>query len=416
MSVDILRELYKISIETLFPTSYWLIYRSNPKTRYIFSKNSKEHYYTNREGNVVKYNNIMTTARKQRMNNTNLFLSKFYDFYISLYEPIRSVCAADTVEVPENITYILPGELAATNKFPVGRVIPNLETYKFPDNGLPIPIVSQGMNILIVGAGPVGLYLAGLLKASAPQIEVNIVEKRVSDDRQRTLTRSGKVFLKEFNIDNQQNALNKMNELFAKSCALFQEFFIGVDPTYKIPSLLLLNHIKGISTEYTSSIGSIELLLANFAQKVGVNIYHDNKITDIEYIESNYVNPNTAYVFDTTGGRLIKGANINAQFQTIREEKKNHNEVVNRKTLAGTLGKPFNVKEGTLTPEQAVFQRGSYIYLALGETFIKIDYNEGKSIVFGAVMSVAILLTILRELQPKVAGGKRVNKTRRRRP
>jgi hypothetical protein len=38
------------------------------------------------------------------------------------------------------------------------------------------------------------------------------------------------------------------------------------------------------------AIGYLEFLLANFAQKCGVIIYHDSELGPLEKIEENYVN------------------------------------------------------------------------------------------------------------------------------
>jgi len=408
MSIEILRSLYTLSIETLFPKADAILYRGDPTARSHFPRpdNTASHYL-NTTGDYVKYNTLLYDKVSKRRNNIALFFSRFCDFYSDVYNHIVPVCVSDITYSPKaNITYTLPAQPIQYNESYITK-IPHLEEFTFADNGFNIPIAEGGTNILIVGAGPVGLYLAGILKACAPHIEVNILEKRVSDERKRQFTRIGKLILRYLGVQNTFNAVNKMNDLLAKACPALQSTFIGLDSTGKHPTLRLIHHIEQISSHDKTSINTLELLLGNFAQKMGVNIYHDNKIDNLEYIESNYVNRNTKYIFDTTGGRLIRNNTIHARFEVIRQAKQDYNEIKNRKAQEGTSGKPFNVKEGTLTPEQAIFKEKDYIYIALGETFMKIDYNEGKSIAVGAAMSVALCLVILRELGHKKGSAKR---------
>ena len=67
---------------------------------------------------------------------------------------------------------------------------------------------------------------------------------------------------------------------------------------------------------------------------------------------------------------------------------------------------------GVLQPEEAVYKRKSYIYCALGETFMKTYYNYSNSISNGTSLCLAIALCLAKEFaEPQ--GGKR--KTRRNR-
>jgi hypothetical protein len=380
MSVDVLQVFYDIAAKSLFPSKLVVLKDDN-----------------------VKIN---------RKNNISFFFSNFYSFYTHIYPVIKPICVSEMNNSSRGpVSYTIN----ANTRLNIKEDLIHRRTYSNSDK---VFAQDGGDNILIVGAGPIGLYLAGLLKICAPHIEINIIEKRVSDDKQRALTRIGKLVLRSAYVYNTFYALDKMNELFSKACPILQELLIGIDPESKNASLILLNNIRSeiftltSGTEQTYSINRVELLLANFAQRCGVNIYHDNKINSIEYIESNYVNKNTKYVFDATGGRLIKSREINAQFHNTRTVPRNFDEILNRKREEGIVG-DFIVKEGYLTPEQAVYRRNGYIYAAIGETFIKTDYKESKSIVFGAAMSIGLVLLVLRELLDSKKGGTR--KTRKNR-
>lgn len=369
--VDRLREFYKLAGDTLFP------------------------------GNMAIKNTNIVINRKD---NISLFFSKFYDFYNTMYPVIRPICGT---EIQENSTAPISYRL---NK--------NITRNTYLNSGKTFS-QEAGDNIIIVGAGPIGLYLAGILKACAPHLEVNIIEKRASEDKQRALTRTGKLVLRSAYVYNKYSALDKMNELFSKACPILQELLIGIDPDSKKASLILLNNIRSDifklmpSHEKMYGINQLELLLGNFAQRYGVNIYHDNSIDTLEVIESKYVNKNTKYLIDATGGRLMRNPNINGRFHNTRVVEGKYEEVLNRKAQAGTVG-PYIVKEGYLRPDQAVYERNGYIYATIGETFIKVDYQESKSVCFGAAMSLGLVLIILRELLDTKKGGKRKTRKLRR--
>jgi len=365
---------------------------------------------------------------KSRDDGPSLFLSNFYDFYVSNFGVLKNKCT-DAHVTDGVITYAVPSGFTAkytktgNGKF-YAQSIPNLGTIEFSDSGTSSPESIKGQNVLIIGAGPVGLYLAGILKLAAPHLIVNVVEKRCNDAKKRSLTRISAIDTKKtYFYADKFSVLEKMARLFQTVCPILKESLF-LDEEFS-----LLNHIfKGVNLPYIS-INYLEYLLANFAQKCGVIIYHDNKCGTIEYVETNYTNSETKFVFDATGGRLFKrikdvvinnsgahfaspGGMINSSFPVEFTFSESYDETRQRQAEQGVaVGSEFLVQEGFLTPYEAVFQRNQYIYIAIGDTFMKTYFNESNSIAFGASISLALVFTLLNCFTTKHGGNRR--KTRR---
>lgn len=380
---------------------------------------------------------IHDSTIKSRDDGPSLFLSNFYDFYVSNFGSFRNRCTTKPL-TDGTVTYVVPSHYTAkftktgNGKF-YAQTILNLGQVEFSDNGTDL---HKGPNILIIGAGPIGLYLAGMLKSALPHIAVNVVEKRCNDDKKRTLTRISAIDTKKtyFYYD-KFSVLQKMALLFDSVCPNLKTTLFLDD------EFSLLNHIfKGVNLPYIS-INYLEYLLANFAQKCGVIIYHDNKCTNIDYIETNYTNAKTKFVFDATGGRLLPRAKnvalnssgirfigsdkqlnsgnkqVNSSFPVEFTFSESFNEIRQRQSEQGIqAGSEFLVQEGFLTPYEAVFQRNQYIYCAIGDTFMKTYFNESNSIAFGSCLSLGLVFTLLRFFSVEQHGGNKitVRKTRKR--
>ena len=118
-------------------------------------------------------------------------------------------------------------------------------------------------------------------------------------------------------------------------------------------------------------------------------------------------------VFDATGGRLVRSANINSHFKVTRRntlrKRPEHSFRQNNSAGGAAAGgggaaqanEPFsfNVKEGYLTPDHAVKRLPSgCLYAAIGDTFMRVDYKQGRNFLFGANLCFCLALIILQHL------------------
>lgn len=426
-----LQKVYEIAISSLFdprilPINYSNLTRDQNYINIMTKRITSSARVTGKKLTNENYNMAIkngmelsvrdATKKLSRDKNVSIFLKNFIDFYTSEYRDLRSVCVDEQVII-NSVSYSLPNsdEFKAYNQRTGNRemrafTVPGLKDIPFKNNGIPFN-TSMSKNILIIGAGPVGLYMAGILKCCAPSLEVNVVEPRVSADRIRHLTRTSSILTKHCKLDNTYLTVNKLTDFFHKVCPLLQTLLFTDDTK---PTIHLLNHVFKNVDMNSIAIGYLEFLLANFAQKCGVIIYHDPELGPLEKIEENYTNANTKFVIDSTGGRLIPADP--SRFRVIGTSSiRVANEIRQRLEQEGSPAKNFNIKEGFLTPEEAAFKRKTYIYLAIGDTFMKTDYRQSRAISYGSSISLALALVILRELQDERVGGSRKTKTRRKR-
>jgi len=422
-----LQEVYKIAGDSLFssrilPINYSNVTRNQNYISRMTERITSQALVTRKKLTNENYNSAIkkgmemsvkdAATKLSRDKNISIFLKNFINFYTSEYKEIRSVCVDEEI-LSNSVSYSLPNSNefkaqshATGNRSMKAFTVPGLKDIPFKNNGIPFN-KSMDKNVLIIGAGPIGLYMAGLLKCCSPSLNVNVVEPRVSTDKIRHLTRTSAILTKHCKIDNVYLSINKLTDFFHKVCPLLQTLLFKDDSK---PTIHLLNHVfKNIDMD-SIAIGYLEFLLANFAQKCGVIIYHDPELGSLEKIEEAYTNTNTRFVFDATGGRLIPVDP--ARFPVIGTSSiRVGNEIRHRLQLEGTTGKNFNIKEGFLKPDEAVFKRNNYIYLAIGDTFMKTDYRQSRAISFGSSISLALILVILRELQDERVGGSRKNKS-----
>lgn len=160
--------------------------------------------------------------------------------------------------------------------------------------------VYEENNVIIVGAGPVGLYMGILLKKSNPALHVIILESRIDkNNNMRYLKREGSIFLKtKIKITPTFIGNNEKEKIIAKDDILQfikltiddkTDFFIDDDTFDLLFKLINENAVKIKDLEYT---------LANYAQSIGVLIFH----TKDTYTK--FINDKTMVIFDATGGHF----------------------------------------------------------------------------------------------------------------
>jgi hypothetical protein len=397
-TIDKLRKLYEIAIEAFFLPHDDILHEKDER--------SELGYYYH--------------ARTGRKNALPIFFSNFYEFFNGLYPVPKKICGA----APEGYlqpSYDIPNNSGEFFKELEAFTIKNLNTFTFRNSGVKFSKKS-GPNILIVGAGPVGLYLAGILKMCAPHLDVNLLEVRVADG-ERTLSRNKRIEVMMSKMPNNLFAVYKMSELLLNFCPTLLNLFMSISTKTDKPILNLLGHVY---TEHKwVAINFLEYKLAKFAQEQGVVIYHDSAASaGRQYIEEHYMNSKTLIMFDSTGGKLVKHP---AQFSVVRADQGKSRLLKSR--LLESYDVPegeaesasFDVYEGYLRPEQAIHRLYGYTYIAIGDSFMKTDYRGGAAVSYGAALSVAAVLVILREFldrptsRPK-SRGRKTRKIASRRP
>jgi hypothetical protein len=160
-------------------------------------------------------------------------------------------------------------------------------------------------NVIIIGGGPAGLYMGIILKLMAPELEVHILEMRIEkgtnnrimsrgestltvytklQNRTKTLPPRFKINVEKYDINN-----SKIN--------LYTDDFYFLIPTQIKNPDDEEDPDDGINGKKLS-VNQLEYVLANYAQQIGVLIFHTTESYD------KYVNQNTIGIFDATGGRL----------------------------------------------------------------------------------------------------------------
>ena len=383
------------------------------------------------------YSRFLTVQEAyKRVNNSCFLLSKFVKFYNLKFPETKKLC-------PERIYNVFKPSYALNENKPENNLVYNesvkngegrikgygnrgLNSADFPNSGVSMENLGDGRNIVIVGGGPIGLYMAGLIKMCDPELQVILIEKRVSPDRLRKLERKEPLLLATTQITGR--CVDYIEELLRSMCPVLKDAMITIKKkiisqkpkkTDTVSTLSLLDHVLDTNSAWVN-VNYLEYKLASFAQSIGVVIFHDHKMDSLEYLEKNYINEDTMIVFDATGGRLVKSANINSRFPVTRRntrKRPEHSFRNNKSTGAeaggggaaagggGAAAAPaqnkfsFNVKEGYLTPEQAITRLPSgCLYAAIGDTYLRVDYKQGRNVLFGANICFCIALIILQHL------------------
>lgn len=353
----------------------------------------------------------------------NQFFQMFCRFYIETYPEPMLLCASEEAASTVPVTYVLPeginntGELVSSDDklVPISlrpkviHSIPDLNIYPFVNRNRAPHVSDRSHSIVVVGGGPVGLYMAGIVKTCAPDIEVHLVENRVTD-RTRYLTRKQVITLGRTKITDFLSAVTAMGELLDATCPILKKLLFTTKAETGEPIINLLYHVyKGTNSV---TIQYIEYILAKYAESKGVHIHHDSSMATIEDIEGSYINEHTLAVVDATGGRLLRAENRTSRFSLSRTAKLQYVEqltLLEERAANAVPISTFPVYEGYLTPEQSAHKRNHYLYIAIGDTFLKTDFMHGAAIPFGAAISIAIVLVLLRELKEKstLTGGRR---------
>jgi hypothetical protein len=180
---------------------------------------------------------------------------------------------------------------------------PEIENIEFEGNPLPAEGIPHEDNILIVGGGPNGLYMAYLLKAALqsdkwPNLHINVLEIRVNEAGRRKMTRTQEITLAT-DVLTEADILSQIKGI---SDDLYEEFsdYRGPNVTdvldlaqpLKINSEMFKKFSRGgherFMTHRVYRTNVLEYELANLVQSLGVNIYHDATMRRPEDIIAKY--------------------------------------------------------------------------------------------------------------------------------
>ena len=321
---------------------------------------------------VDKIFNAKDPITKRRRVTSVSFLKTVMDEYASAICTIGSPLT--TEEIPKTYNAALSSESLKKTAF-----LPN--PYRAP---------KERPNVCIVGAGPVGLYMAILLKHLMPRQDVVVVEKRATEEGQRYLTRDKELYIPSAFISRKAlfpsqpdpaADVDMIESVLSRICAPL-ESLLKVEG-----GLHLLAFIPQHTNQYIR-INRLEHELAKAAQARGVRVYHDNTITDLASIESRYTNEFTRIVFDATGGRLVP-----VEFPLVDTYKPSMAVPEKKLNAEYRTERSIPVYEGHLAPGAAIRRLAKSLYVPIGDTFMKVDFRGASpGTVNGMVLCVGMAL------------------------
>jgi hypothetical protein len=357
------------------------------------------------------------------------------------YIPIQNIFEYKQISIGGYVTYNIDKNININSEI--------MKTYKFPPN---IGIVDCSKpNIIIIGGGPVGLYMSILLKYLYRDMNIYVLEKRHDKLLKRNLTRSQVLLLSKLTLKGNWIFYKQFIDLGIYSLITEEEYynnlFSFVPDIFK--SLFINNQTKCFSfinfldeDITTIPINILEYKLAKYAQTIGVNIFHTEEIT-MKNLQ-NYVNINTKIILDATGGHLrrffdatekpiffyyqkisetlfysysgynIISTEINKEYIFIDDNNiiirsdygdiyytstnftDNEEKVIKNKdgkNIEITLknkSEPFQIITGNLAPNEAVTKINDIPLISIGDSYMKTNFKNGCGLYYGFVISFLI--------------------------
>ena len=320
-----------------------------------------------------------------------------------------------------------------------------IKTIEFNSNATP----DQGrQNIIIIGGGPVGLYMSILLRTLYPNLEINILESRHNNFK-RKLERCQVLNLDKLTARSENHQVSFLSKMKPVIPHKYIDTFIQVPPSNRYSTIFsliyFLNSIPPIKLNMDTGqfqslpINILEYQLANYAQSIGVNILHTIPITN-ENLKAHVTNQ-TKLIFDATGGHFrdieytkppVESANQTnndwysycGTVTTIDKLNNTPNIVNPRIVINPTYGSvlytqsvldmnnpvnidyskfsftdktqpsPFKIQIGILPIEHAITKYNDIYLISIGDSFIKSSFLKGYGLFYGFTVSFLIAMEI----------------------
>lgn len=227
-------------------------------------------------------------------------------------------------------------------------------------------------NVIIIGAGPNGLYMAISLKKMAPDLQVVVLENRIDEQGLRSLERTRGIYLKtdfDINYSGWTEGLKRTNLVKPEV-----DYYMRHEwDLFNIGSENDGNFIyKGIFEKKYSElpIHIVEYNLAKYAQSIGILIYH----TRFPY--PHFANEKTIGIFDATGGRL---ENIEYMFRVDGEKQ--------------LIGDGLNINSLNFHEKIPI--------ISIGDSLFKNNYENGcgTSVSFTMCFFISFIFTLAFKIQ-----------------
>jgi len=174
--------------------------------------------------------------------------------------------------------------------------VENLENMEFEYNVFDETYKDE-LNVIILGSGPVGLYLSIILKTIIPELKIIILEKDRGSMRKFT---RGQILLCKHIISEFKNCLPGIQSILGDTMGnfLFDEKLFNLFPK-KIQEYFEQQDIFDNTTGQNAiPINVLEIYLSYAVQELGINIFNMTNVLE------SYFSEKTLSIFDATGGRL----------------------------------------------------------------------------------------------------------------
>ena len=392
----------------------------------------------------VKYMYSLENIQKIIYKNPNYDTLKENIKKIYRYINIDNDKPGKKVYIPNMFKYktISGGEITYIVNSPEKINSEDLKKLKFKPNSSSID--NSTPNIIIIGGGPVGLYMSILLqKLYDNKMKIYILEKQRDGSDERSLERGQVLVLNKLTLNNGSHQFEIYPELFKKeNIAKYIPNQI-LDLLFKEDNVNVFSFLNYILNEDITlmPINILEYKLANYAQSIGVNILHTPKMITLENINQ-YQNDNTKFIFDAVGGRFrnytyIKETKYDEDYYTysgynitnsndlsikdksIKFDDNNYilitkygdcfysteNYDTNTVTLVDTeynnrninienkVG-PFKITTRSLDPENAIIENNGLLVIPIGNSYMQTDFHNGNGIYYGFMISLLIAIEV----------------------
>jgi hypothetical protein len=303
--------------------------------------------------------------------NKNIFIDNFIIYYKKFINIINDGILSDQTFGAQNnvFTKLIDNGLSLGGEKYTDAIedITLLKNIEF--DGCNLDILQH--NILIMGAGPIGLGMGIILKQLMPTLNINIIEKRVmglsNNKLTRKLTRNNgiafNIYSENVNLDERTLIANFLSKYGLE----IGNFITSDNYFFTLPTEIMKSIIHYIKNGKIL-INILEYTLSKYAIINGCNIVHTKN--GLEQL----TNDKTIMIFDATGGRLLTDA---TRGTSMFIDKSNWYVLNDQKN-----GDGFNLKP--------IIFFGNIMCVSIGDSLYRSDYMFGQGIYLGLTFCLII--------------------------